>query len=78
MWESPVKGFLLSSNDFMILNKEGINLLALGEKKGREVTDSDGFARFIHSLGSCNFLKLEETNHLMFSCQYYDNRQIKV
>ena len=24
LWESPVNGFLLSSNDFMILSKEGI------------------------------------------------------
>ena len=73
-WESPVKGFLLQSNDFMILNKDGINLLSLGEKKGRCVKDFDGLDRWIHSLGSCNFLKLEPTNHLLFACQRYDNR----
>jgi len=32
LWESEVKGFLLSTNDFMILSKDGMNLLALGEK----------------------------------------------
>ena len=32
LWESPVKGFLLKSNDFLILSKDGINVLALGEK----------------------------------------------
>ena len=32
LWESPVKGFLLDTNDFLILSKDGINLLALGEK----------------------------------------------
>jgi hypothetical protein len=35
LWESPVKGFLLNTNDFLILSKDGINVLALGEKEGR-------------------------------------------
>lgn len=30
----------------------------------------------MHSLGSCNYLKIEKTNHLMFACQYYEDRQI--
>ena len=30
----------------------------------------------IHSLGACNFLKIEPSNHLFFACQYYDDRQI--
>lgn len=30
LWESPVKGFLLSSNDFLVISKDGINMLALG------------------------------------------------
>ena len=76
LWESPVKGFLLSTNDFMILSKDGINLLAISEKPGRKVKDMDGFDRWIHSLGSCNYLKIEKTNHLLFACQFYDERQI--
>lgn len=39
LWESQVKGFLLTSNDFLILSKNGINLLALGEKASRVVKD---------------------------------------
>lgn len=31
LWESPVKGFLLNTNDFLILSKDGINMIALGE-----------------------------------------------
>lgn len=76
LWESPVKGFLLSTNDFMILSKDGINLLAISEKPGRKVKDMDGLDRWIHSLGSCNYLKIEKTNHLLFACQFYDERQI--
>jgi hypothetical protein len=68
LWESPVKGFLLNSNDFLILSKDGINVLALGEKDGRVIKDQEGFDRYIHSLGSINYIKIEPTNHLLFAC----------
>lgn len=68
LWESPVKGFLLSTNDFLILSKDGINLLAIGEKPSRVVKDTEGLDRMIHSLGKCNYLKIEPTNHLLFAC----------
>jgi hypothetical protein len=68
LWESPVKGFLLNSNDFLILSKDGINVLALGEKDGRVIKDQEGFDRYIHSLGSINYIKIEKTNHLLFAC----------
>lgn len=67
LWESKVKGFLLGTNEFMILNKDGIQLLSLRDSKGRATTDNEGFNRFIHTLGSCNFLKLEPSNHIQFS-----------
>lgn len=63
-----MKGFLLSNNDFMLLNKDGINFLSLGNnKKERVVRDKDGMRRNVHRLGACNFLKLEKTNHIEFS-----------
>jgi hypothetical protein len=68
LWESAVKGFLLNTNDFLILSKDGINVLALGEKEGRTIKDKDGQSRFIHSLGSINYIKIEPTNHLLFAC----------
>jgi len=76
LWESPVKGFLLNSNDFLILSKDGINVIALGEKDGRVIKDQEGFDRYIHSLGSINYIKIEKTNHLLFACQFYNDRQV--
>jgi hypothetical protein len=35
LWESEVTGFCLKTNDFLILSKIGINVLALSEKKNR-------------------------------------------
>lgn len=78
LWESSVKGFLLSSNYFMILSKSGINLLALGHSGSRQILDNDGFPRYIHALGSCNYLKIDPANVIFFACQYYNDRQIWV
>jgi hypothetical protein len=76
LWESQVKGFLLSTNEFMKISKDGIDLLSLGNGTGRVVKDKDGFERYIHPLGACNYIKIEKNNHLKFACQFYDNRQI--
>jgi hypothetical protein len=58
----------------MILSKDGINVLSLGEKKARVINDNTGMKRMIHSLGSCNYLKIEPSNHLLFACQFYEDR----
>jgi len=42
LWESPVTGFLLATNDFMILSKDGINILTLGERESRVIKDTEG------------------------------------
>ena len=76
LWESKVKGFLLSTNEFMILSKDGINVIMLGEKKPRALKDTSGQVRLLHSLGEMNYLKIEPTGHVYFSCQFYDDRQV--
>lgn len=32
----------------------------------------------VHALGKCNYLKIEESNHIMFKMQFYEDRQICV
>lgn len=32
LWESPIRGFLLANNEFLMLSKDGILLVALGHK----------------------------------------------
>lgn len=59
LWESPVEGFLLPSNDFLIISNQGINVIAIGDKGARTIEDAEGFKRKIHSLGSCDYLKIE-------------------
>ena len=59
-----------------MLSKDGINLIALGAKPNKLVLDKDKQKRLMHALGSCDYLKIEPTNHLLFACQYYEDRQI--
>ena len=41
LWESQINGFLLSEHkDFVTLNRDGINVLALGSMEKRPLTDS--------------------------------------
>ena len=74
LWETNAMGFLLNTNDFIVLNKDGINCLALGSKPARVIKDAEGRLRRIHSLGSCNYLKIDPSNHLLFANQFYENR----
>lgn len=60
----------------MILNKDGVNIIGLGLKDAIKVTDNEGNDRMLHSLGSCNYLKIEPSNHIMFACQFYNKRTI--
>lgn len=60
--------------DFIILSQDGITVMSLGKNMGRVVKDSLGFERYMHSLGSVEYVKIDPTNHLLFSCQFYDER----
>lgn len=87
-----MKGFLLTKfkedeitkqvtyeNDYLVISKDGINLLSLGYKKeAKIVRDKENLKRKIHSLGSVDYLKNEDDNHILFACQFYDDRQIHV
>ena len=68
LWESPIRGFLLSNNDFLVISKDGIQLLALGNQEKKVLRDMDGQKRMIHSLGSVDYLKIEKRNHILFAC----------
>ena len=59
-----------------MLCKDGINVINLGNTLKKEVSDQMGNTRIMHSLGSCNYLRLEKKNHIHFKCQFYDNRRV--
>jgi len=80
LWESEIAGFLTTKrNDFVTVNRDGINLLALGSKEEkRQIMDAGGNARIIHSLESANFLKVDPSNYLLFACAKMAKREVQV
>lgn len=65
-----IKGESVIENisDFIILSQDGIHVMSLGKNTGRILKDSLGFERFMHALGSVDCVKIDPTNHLLFSC----------
>lgn len=61
-----------------MLSKEGMQMISIGNKVSRTVRDKDRQKRMVHALGKTNYLKIEDTNHIFFSMQFYDDRQIRV
>ena len=79
MWESEINGILLNKNkDFVLLNREGINLIGLGSVQKKACKDAEGTDRMMHTLESCNFLKVDNDNYLLFACQNMQKREISV
>jgi hypothetical protein len=76
--EDHCLGFLLATNDFLILTQSGIHMINLSTKKGRDVKDFEGQTRFLHSLGASDFLKIEKTNNILFDMCNYDDRKLIV
>jgi hypothetical protein len=69
LFESDCSGFFLGkNNDFMHLSKHGMQVMGLSSTDKRAVVDDKGTDRMIHSLESCNYLKVDKNNYLLFEC----------
>lgn len=69
---------LESSKDFLSVNKDGINVVALGSIPHRPIVDSLGIERMLHSLESMNFLKIDDENHINFASQNMFKREVQI
>jgi hypothetical protein len=78
LWETKISSVLLDNNDFVVMNKEGVFVYALGMIEKRPVYDHMGNGRMIHSLASCSYLQLARENFLVYACQKYAEREIQV
>ena len=67
LWESKVRGFYLGkNNDFVTVNSEGINVYSLGSFHKKPLAGEGGQEKMIHSLESCNYLKIDKTNQIFY------------
>lgn len=77
LWESEINGFLTNRNhDFVTINRDGINILALGSIEKRKLRDGQGNERMIHSLEAMNFLKVDPSNYLLFASAKMEKREV--
>jgi hypothetical protein len=62
------------------LNKEGTSFLPLGKKEKRAIHNPSGTERMVHSLPSCDYLKIDPSNMLSFERpkQGSNNRTVKI
>ena len=68
LWESQCQGTLLhGTNDFIAVNRDGINVFSLGAIQKKPIQDIAGDMRIMNSLESMNYLKLDPTNVLVFA-----------
>jgi hypothetical protein len=78
LWESPVKGFLnTKTNDFIILNKFGTHFIRLDHNKPRRRMNV-GREVMVHSLGSINYMKIEEGNIINFEFAKSKHQSIEI
>ena len=66
------------TNDFVAVNRDGINVFALGSTQKRPIKDVEGNDRMMNSLESMNYLKLDPTNILVFANQNMEKREVLV
>ena len=69
---------LESSKDFLSVNKDGINVVALGSIPNRPIVDALGIDRMLHSLESMSFLKVDVDNHLNFASHNMLKREVQI
>jgi len=53
-------------------------VLSLGTAEKRAIVDNNGIDRMLHSLESCNYLKVDPNNHLVFECAKQDKKIISI
>ena len=81
LWESPVVGFLNTyQNDFVILNRDGTSFIPCGKQEKRAIYNPDGTERMVHSLPSCEYLLIDDSNLISFEKANLgsNNRQVKI
>lgn len=53
-------------------------VLSLGVNHKRVINSHDGIEKMVHSLESCDFLKLESNNHILFECQKPEKQLLSI
>ena len=67
LWEANIRGVLLNNYDYIIIRKDGKSVMNLDLKDTKKpIKGINGKEYMLYSLSSFNYLKLEDSNLLMF------------
>lgn len=78
MWEQFVKGLLLDTGDFLILSQEGTRVIRILPHLGtKKVLDYQDTPVILHPLHESDYLKINQTNHILFSFSL-DNKSVEI
>lgn len=74
LWETKIMSFLNDATlDYVSLSERGMGVLGLSTQfLTKRVKDNTNDMHQVHSLASCDYLKLNPRNHILFSCQQND------
>lgn len=67
MWEVEIRSILLENQDLVIFSDSGKKVISLAQSIKKKVRNQEGRVTMLHSLNSCQDLKLEPSNYLLFS-----------
>ena len=70
LWETGIMSFLNdSTHDYITLTDTGMKITGLRwDLNTKSVRDNENRKLKLHSLSSCKYLMLDESNHILFSC----------
>jgi hypothetical protein len=81
LWENKIMSFFnTNSEDYISLCAEGMFTMTLGQKKQSKLitdTTTQDLNR-CHALNSCNYLRLEKNNHILFDCSSKGDKIIEI
>lgn len=67
LWESQITAFFIDKNkEYVMINKDGISAISLGNSGKRSIKDYSGQEKMIHPLESVNYLKVDPDNFISF------------
>jgi len=78
LWETAIVSIMNQiTRDLVILSNEGLSVMDLSSNIVTRNVSSNNQKYCIHSLASCDYLKLDELNHILFKCTA-KNRMLSV
>ena len=75
LWESPCTGCLLTTHDYVTLNKDGMHITCLASHESK-IIEGQYKKLMCHSLESFNYLKIDNSNFMEYEFNMQDDTKL--